>query len=511
MENNNLAQFGATVNLAKRSVAKQKFTSVASIENLKNLKSLLPSSAEMVENDDLLYTVFNIAVTNLINLNGDGITNETAVQMAKTFVNRPMNIEHDKYNIVGVITNYGFSNFTTNELVSEEDVLASSDPFNISLSAIVWKYNSPFFAEYLCETQEEENWCYEDISTSWEIAFDSYVIARGSKNLANAEIISDPVEVKRLSVFLTANGGSGFDDKNVEVYRVLSGTPRPLGGGFVSNPAAPVKGVLTIDIEEEKESMEIESDDMKDDNHDEMDDQMEEMDSKKTDKISKCSNKNEKSEEKISQSQKINVRNIKYMKFNNIDEMYSYLADASANKQEFSAKSVHDFVANQIKEADKQWDAQVKARESEIAELKASIQNAQTAIDELKLVKQELEDTKTAIAEQEIKNIVNDRISVLDSQYELTPKMVTLIAKSIAGKSDEEYAEWLSNDGEVILAGREKASTQEPVKVEDAVKTATASTEPTPPCASTHKDNEEQKERRAQVSTKGAKIELSFN
>jgi hypothetical protein len=260
----------------KTSFAKQDLTfkSVASkkevLKKLEDLKQLLPPEADIKENPDLLYTYFNAAVVNLINLNGDGIQTETALSMAKYFKNKPMNIEHLRNNVVGYITNVGFSTFEDSKLLSESEVANLNEPFNIALAAIVWKHVDPSLANFLEEMNSDENFPYGDMSTSWEIGFNDYVIAVGSKNLSKAKLITDKAEIKKLDGYLISNGGTGFTKTGEEVYRVIVGEARPLGCAFTSNPAAAVQGVaiaseqktVKIELEVEFSEKEEEGDDM---------------------------------------------------------------------------------------------------------------------------------------------------------------------------------------------------------------------------------------------------------
>ena len=57
-------------------------------------------------------------------------------------------------------------------------------------------------------------------------------------------------------------------------------------------------------------------------------------------------------------------------------------------------------------------------------------------------------------------------------------KVAKVVAKSIRNKSDEDYASWLENEGEVILAGKEKKV--EVIDPSEAVKTAVANVEHVP-------------------------------
>ena len=52
---------------------------------------------------DLLPVAFNACVVNRVNKNGDVINTATALDICKNFINKPINVEHNRSNIVGVI------------------------------------------------------------------------------------------------------------------------------------------------------------------------------------------------------------------------------------------------------------------------------------------------------------------------------------------------------------------------------------------------------------------------
>lgn len=249
------SKFAITANLKRDDFEDGQFVSKASMK-LDGLKSLFPDKAEIEANPDLLYTVFNAAVVNLINDNGDGMLTDTAIAISKTFINKCMNLEHDRSEVVGFITNTAFSTFGTNEIISTETASQSGDPFNICLSAIVWKICNGWFAEHLQESQKEGSWSYKSVSASWEVGFNEYWLATGSKDLRRANLIKDPEQIKKLSKYLRSEGGTGFLPDGTELYRIIRGDARFLGCAFTSNPAAAVEGVLSMC----KESMEEEED-----------------------------------------------------------------------------------------------------------------------------------------------------------------------------------------------------------------------------------------------------------
>lgn len=473
-----------------KQTSKKALESKASIDELKELTALMP---EDKSDEDLLYCSFNLGVAGLVNANDHGILPATAVSMMNTFKMKPMNIEHYRSDVVGVITNVGFSSFPENKLMAQEDCADCKMPFNMAASAVVWKKVNPWFADSLKYSNKEDGWDYKGISTSWEVGFDEYVIARGSKNLFDAEIVEDEAEVKRLSKYLRQFGGTGFDDNHKEVYMVISGEPCGIGGGFTANPAAAVSGVIVHDPEDEEEDEK-------------------EMDESK-DIILKDSNNNDK---KISQSNKTTVEWIN-MKFKNVDEFIDCY-QSSASKQEVIASSaVREFIQEQIEKGVEGWKSQVDERDAKISESASKISDLQAALDVAKdngktlsdsveSLKSELADIKAEAAKAKAQEIFNSRMAELDEKYEMSDKVRTVIAKSIANKSDEQYSEWLSNEGEVILAGKEKKAKE----VDEAVKEVKASADIVP--NTSHEDKQEPKKLSASVKrAKNGEFEITLS
>jgi hypothetical protein len=97
-------------------------------------------------------------------------------------------------------------------------------------------------------------------------------------------------------------------------------------------------------------------------------------------------------------------------------------------------------------------------------------------------------------------------MSALDDKYELSDKVRKVITKSIMDKTEEEYAAWLENEGEVILAGKEKKE-PEHKSAEEALKEATANQDFVP---NTPKLETEKTPLKATVTKKGDKTIISL-
>ena len=59
--------------------------------------------------------------------------------MHDNFVNKPINIEHNRKSIVGTILTAGFSSFGSDEPLTKEEVEETKEPFNVTLGGVIWK------------------------------------------------------------------------------------------------------------------------------------------------------------------------------------------------------------------------------------------------------------------------------------------------------------------------------------------------------------------------------------
>lgn len=478
------SKFSVTANLQLNDFTKGSFVSRASM-GLDDLRSLLPANEEIENNPDILYACFNAAVVNLINLNGDGITTEGAKKLVESSKLKPMNIEHSRGDVVGVITNYGFSSFGENKILNIENL--NNDPFNIALAAVVWKLNNRSFAELIEASQDESGLSYSQISASWEVGFNSFKLAIGSKDLRKAKIINDQSLIDSYSKYLLSMGGSGFTPEGEEVYRVIGDDCRFLGCAFTTNPAAAVKGVMALDYktvsseteikieienETEEDEEDMEEDDMENeedmpetsDDMDEEEDMEEEEDSKnkikskkKKKKLlknededleemdkAKCKDKKMKSYSNFSGKKQteisVNKKNrvIKYMKYTSVDELVDHLHEAAAS-------DVREFIKSQMEKANEQFIAERDARETQERELKDALANLQNIVQESQQLQAEIDQLKASLKKQEDETKFSERMDSIKEQFEIDEVIAKTISKKIFGLSDEAFAEWLDD------------------------------------------------------------------
>jgi hypothetical protein len=429
MEYKYISRFEVNADFRKKDLLNGAYVSEASMA-LDDLKSLLPESEIIKNNPDLLYTCFNAAVVNSINLNGDGITTEGAKILVQSIKLKPMNIEHSREDIVGVITNYGFSTFGENKTLNEQEL--NNDPFNISLAAIVWKISNKTFARFIMESQDEDSESYKTVSTSWEVGFNTYKLAVGSKDLRKARIIEDEASVEEYSKYLVSMGGTGFIPTGEEVYRIIGDDCRFLGCAFTTNPAAAVKGVLSMDYQDFQEKEEDEEEESEEDPEHEMEEleeeekDVEEVEASISDIIS----------DKISPNNKKRV--IVHMKYNNLDELIDHLHEAAAS-------DVRDFVVSQVEKSNDQFVALKNEKAEKEQALQDALANIENFQEESEKLRSEVSELKASLKAQEDQAKFSERIESLKEQFELDAAASKTIAKRIFGLSDEDFSEWLED------------------------------------------------------------------
>ena len=475
--------------------------------SLEKLKPLIPTEIDFEKNIDLIGVAFNAAVANRFNKNDDGIDTQTALAIKNYFVNKPTNIEHQKQKVVGHIVSSAFSKFGTNEILEDQAVKDLRGPFNIACAAVIYRTVNRQFADLI---EDPALGFDKKISASWEIGFNQYQIALGSKNLDEAEIISDPDRVEEFSHYLKANEGSGEMEDGTKVYRLVVGDIYPLGIGFTANPAAEVEGLVLQTKTEEAPEEEV------------------------TLALNYCPEcievgdkfiKNLKTEEnKISHSHEtdvnyIHTNTIKTVMETNILEKLERVLKEHADAKEFSKEAVanigevvHDAIRESsekyVAEKEKSANAERVLAESQenftksVAELQEKLSSAEEKISELETENQE-RDAREAFnlrmgvideeyqLEEEDRKILASELSVLETTEEAFAGYQEKLAvlwnhknKEVIQKQEEEFNAMLEAEVEKRISEIGVASTQNPeesdVTVEDAMENIEEEKSPVP-------------------------------
>lgn len=393
---------------------KDKYLSMASLDKL---KKFIPE-IDTETNIDLLPVAFDACVANRVNKNGDVIDGSTAIKIAKNFINKPINIEHNRGNIIGCILNYGFSEFGTSQAIAEEKLSEIAKPFNITLGGVIWKIVNQDLADKIEESNDPTSENYMSISASWELGFDQYniiVLPEGEKNIENANIINDPQEIEKYTSELKSFGGSGKTKDNKYIYRKVLGKVIPLGIGFTLNPAADVQGVATAS---------------------------------ETEVFS--------SENTISQNENLDVKKERiYMKISKIEEITDTLL------KEVSAASITDFIADEIKKVSDQFVTEKNEKEQA---LKSANEKLEAFSKEQEALKKNLEEVSNKLQqlqeEKEIKakeEAFNLRMAFFDNEYDLSEEDRQVLATDIKDMTEEVFSAY-KNKMSVLMKEKNKAA-----------------------------------------------------
>ena len=424
--------------------------------SLDSLKTLMPESIDLDKNIDLVGVAFNAAVVNKFNKNHDGIGTETALAVKDYFVHKPTNIEHKKQRVVGHIVSAAFSSYGDNELVTDEDLRDTNDPFNIALGAVVYRMVDKKFAQLINQSVDPESPLHNQVSASWEIGFNDYQIALGSEDLSEAEIVTDEKQIKELSQYLKAAEGSGSMKDGTLVRRLVVGNVYPLGIGFTANPAADVEGVVMT----EKTSVTF---------HDEDDAAV--ISSDQADKILKniLNFKN-----KISQSEKNTVKNeqesnssimnteqlIQEIK-SVLDEKLSSEKVSSDNFAEESVASISSIVNQAIREKNEEYKGKLSKAQEEKAQVEAQQKeltaSVETLEEKLKAAEDKIRQFEEDIKRQHAVARFDARMETIEQSYELNEEDLKIVASEVKDlqESDEAFASYQEKLG-VIFAHKSK-------------------------------------------------------
>jgi len=405
------ASFDGYVVAASNDVLAQYGTSQASIEE--NIQSLFPEDFDKGKNIDLLPVVFNLAVVNQFNKNGDGIDAETAAAAVKFFTNKPINVEHKKDQIVGHILNASFSynegEFQDNDI---ESFIGETKPFYITAAGVIYRHIFPKLAGAIVNASNEESDDYKSISTSWEVGFKKFKMANIPKSdslVSEASVITEEKEALAAKKCLKAYKGKGVDKNGKPVGRIIVGEILPLGAGLTYAPAAKVEGVFVVEdkLSEDSEVEEIES----------------------------SEEKNKKLLQKNSLIAKNIVRIGKFREILSMDEKQfnQFLSKletsvASFTSEESTAKSIGLVMKDTLQEYSKVWEAKVEAEKQEAIASKESLKTLQTSFD---TVKSELDALKQESEIQAAAALFNARMNFIQSEYDFAEAELALVVNDL--------------------------------------------------------------------------------
>ena len=350
-----------------------------------------------------------------MNKNGDVIDTDTALSIYKTFINKPLDIEHNRKNVVGVILTASLSEFGTDRPLTEEDVRGKNIPFNITLGGVMWRAFNGDICDFVESASDPDSKDYLAASCSWEIGFSSFFVVemeQGEKDLSKGTIISDPEKIESLEKYLKSNGGSGVKDGK-SYSRLINENVVALGVGLTEKPAAEVKGIaVNIDVAavlatEASANTEV----------------VEEKNNNATAEI-------------ISQTEQSNVKRERstIMKINSITDI------TDENLKQCSASVITEFIQSELKKASDSFTADKTQQATAAQKLE---QTAQSLASQLKEMKTSLEALAAERAEREKVDAFNSRMSEVFASYELPDDISKIVVEEIKGLTTAEaYASW---------------------------------------------------------------------
>ncbi len=433
-------KFKTTFGFTLKPINSAEKTALASLEQL---RSFIPNIDE--RNMDLLPVAFNAFVANRINANDDCVDTETALSFSNLFYSKPLNLEHRRRSVVGTIVSVAFSEFESDKPLTREQLVGYTQPFNVTLGAVIWRVVNSDIAEIIEENNSLELTDEPIISASWELMFSDYellLLDENAKNLSEGTRITDKEEIKKYTSNLRASGGDGLAEKR-RVYRLIKGKCLPVGVGLTTNPAADVKGIAVRPDTDDLAPSKAKVDEINKIVRDAVMEVLEEA--KKTGLLASKS---------FSQSKDLSVNNYdKHMKFTTLAE----ITDETL-KEANASVAVRDFFVEEIKRTSESWTKEKEAQNQKLKEgevkaanLSAEMEKIQT---ELKATKESLDAVRKECADREKLEKFNVRMASLDADYDLDADDRRVISTDIQNLSDEAFAAY---QGKLAVFLKEKS------------------------------------------------------
>lgn len=443
-------------------------------EQLQILQNIFPSNIDLESNIDLVGITLDVATGDLMNRNYQAISNKTLIKIAKNFLWKPVDIEHDRTKCIGVICNYGFRNISmaglgmtaisdcsVEPLLTQEQAALSDKPVNLCLAVLLWADMVPeLLLEKIVDSNDPESKRFASISASWELFTNNYDIAVSSTiNLKDATIYRGE-DKNQFEKYLVENKGSGkIGDKFV--FSVFSDSEEymtlPAGIGLVKNPAAYVSG-LSI-VMSENENTEVEQSEENKTTENDKDISKKQCSSedlnikieKKQEIITKiennCVNTHiETVMPKINKIQDLNDENIKLVSASDVFSLYEQaVSEANAKYQDEQNK--------------------VKALEDAEAKLKTDLESFKEKYASLEA---EIATIKADQAAKVKQDIYNSRMDDFANSFEVKQEAMSVIASDISALdvSEEAYNAYKNKMKTLLSPKKASVEVKEEVKVE---------------------------------------------
>lgn len=405
------------------------FDKYISLASLDSLKKIMPKDVNLGEKPNLIGFCASICNIGLCNRNGDCVSQSLGPKLAKDFIYQLVDWQHNSQKTIGVLINTALSSFDKNEIITEEEA-SKLDYYNISAAGLIFKSAIPEkIAEYIEKAGDESSNEFGSLNCSWEIAFNTFQIAVGPRNLKEARILTNAEEIQKYEKYLQSEDGPGVTKDGEYVYRVISeGFLTPLGIGIVDNPAAFLRGLSVIEASgSENDSIKISQNNTS---------QLQNPSVKTNSEVMKLTNRKDINDESIKTASASEIDNI-------INSEIETFAKEYKTKQEAAENS---------------------AKEAKVAQekIQADYTKLQT---EFAAVKTQLDEILAKAAEKEKQEKFDQRMSYFDATYELDDNLRKIVAKKVQGMEDSVFTDYQSEiavlleskNKELIKASKEKA------------------------------------------------------
>ncbi len=456
------ARFEATARCVLEPSKQGKFLAHAS---LADLKQILPVDAG--DYPDLLPIAGNACVINLGNGNGDMMDTDVAVHIFKQFVHKPINIEHDRTEIVGHITNAALTKFNSNyklgagsDILDPEDVKGSFDPFNIAIGGYIYRAMQEAVSSKILESNDPDSPEYLSVAFSWELAFDEHKLFAGSKERGGkGEVISDPEKLQSFGSFLKHKKGTGLLPDGRPLYRLVSfanledgsidyDSVLAMGVALTLAPAGQVAGVVTHALPENNEaSASLTENSTKTENTAEIISQKEAVN------VTTHTTITMKVLKSLADLKSLNDENVKETSFANIQHI------VEAGEQAIASSIKQQLEAEMTTKA-QEWAKEKKEKEEAAASAQKKADEALASVEQIKkdLDAEKAKVTALEAAQQTAAASVkfNERMAFFDENFDVNDKNRKAIASRLNGIDDKTFDEVVKDELSSFLSPKVK-------------------------------------------------------
>jgi hypothetical protein len=399
---------------------------------------------KLKESPDLMAVASNLILIDHCNKNHDAVLLQDIVGVADKFEYKQLNAEHNRADVKGFIDEVGWSLYPSNELIDKEELLNQTSPIQLVIGGYLWRVVDPKLCNLIEEAANENSKNYGEVSTSFELLFNEYLICVGPLDARKGRLIkSDEEDYDKYDKMLPQNGGSGKDGGNY-VFRVLKDI-LPVGAGIVRKPASGLKGIAVVTQDSELKKEETE------DEHP----LAEYLDAKEN--LIKIS------ENSVNENKSTNIMVITSL--NDIQANFEGFAKLPANEavasiQKIMETKILELSENYAKEIKLKEDA-VKASTTAQAELEDRAKGLGKAVEELQAKLLEIESKQSAAANEAA---FNSRMAALDETFDLDDDDRAILVDEVkALESEAAFMPWMDKKKK-LMKEKTKAYKKEKAK-----------------------------------------------